>query len=100
MKTPKIVINIGSQRDGYTLRPKPTTRVWFEKNYPDKERVASVFIGFDKTQDLQQIADSVWNRVWPLLTGLSVNELNQIGGLVVVDPVTKQEVYRSMPAYV
>ena len=100
MNAPQITINVGKQRDGYVFRPKPTSRVWLEEHYPDKERVASVFIGFDKMQDLQQIADSVWGQVWQLLTGLSLEEINHIGGLVVVDPVTKQEVYSSVPVHV
>ena len=100
MDKPEIIINMGSQRDGYVFRPKPTTRVWVEEHYPDKARVDSLFIGFDKMPDLQQIADSVWSQIWQLLTGLSATEINKAGGVVVVDPATKQEVYRSTPAYV
>ena len=51
MKTPGVLIDVGTQRDGYTFRPDPRSRVWLEKTYPNLPRVASVFIGFDQHQD-------------------------------------------------
>ena len=100
MKTPKILIDVGIQRDGYTFRTDPRSRVWLEKTYPNQPRVASVFIGFDQHQDLQQIPQSIWQQVVQLLTGLSFEEINQIGGFVVTDPQTEQEVFNSLMVYV
>lgn len=101
----KIILNVGSQRDGYVFRPRPKSRVWLEEHYPDKPRVSSVFIGFDKSVEFPQIPDAIWRQVWSLLTGLSDKELsdvatNQAGGLAVFDPVSRQEVYHSVSAYV
>jgi len=104
-ETQKIILNVGSQRDGYVFRPRPKSRVWLEENYPEKPRVSSVFIGFDKAVDFPQIPDAIWRQVWTLLTGLSETELfdvatNQTDGLVVFDPITRQEVYHSEPVHV
>ena len=100
MKTPRVLIDVGIQRDGYTFRPDPRSRVWLEKNYPTLPRVASVFIGFDQHQDLQQVPPSIWRQVVQLLTGLSFEEINNIGGFVVTNPQTEQEVFNSLMVYV
>jgi hypothetical protein len=100
MKTPKFLIDVGFQRDGYTFRLDPRSRVWLEETYPDLPRVASIFIGFDQHHDLQQIPQSIWNQIIQLLTGLSFQEINTIGGFVVTNPQTEQEVFNSLMVYV
>lgn len=92
----KIIINFGSQMEGHTFRLYPLTQRWIQEKFPDRERVASVFIGFDRRQDIQLTPESVWVHVAILLTGLSLEEINQLGGFSVVNPVTKQEVYNSL----
>ena len=89
-------IEYGSQRDGYTFRLEPLTSLWIREKYPEHYRVDSVFIGFDKRQDLAQFDESVWSHVSQLLTGLACDELNNLGGFIVVNPVTNQEIYRSL----
>ncbi|MCE7989334.1 MAG: hypothetical protein DYG89_49910 [Caldilinea sp. CFX5] len=91
-----VVIHFGSQREGHTFRLHPLTNLWIQEKFPDRERVASVFIGFDRRQDIGLTPPSVWLHVATLLTGLSLEELNQLGGFSVVNPVTKQEVYNSL----
>ena len=91
-----ITIEYGSQRDGYTFRLEPLTMLWIREKYPDRYRVDSVFIGFNKRQDLTRFDESVWGHVSQLLTGLSFEELNSLGGFVVVNPVTNQEIYHSL----
>lgn len=70
---------------------RPRSRVWLEEQYPEKERVTSVFIGLDEMRDVQQIPKSILAHVLHLLTGLSLDELNGIGGFSVYDPSTKEE---------
>lgn len=96
MEQPPITIHYGLQRDGYTFRLRPLTLLGIREKYPDRYRVDSVFIGFDKRQDLTQFDESVWRHVSQLLTGLSYEELNSLGGFIVVNPVTNQEVYHSL----
>jgi hypothetical protein len=91
-----ITIHYGSQRDGYTFRLRPLTLLAIREKYPDRYRVDSVFIGFDKHQDLTQFHESVWGHIGHLLTGLSSDELNNLGGFIVVNPVTNQKIYHSL----
>ncbi len=96
----RLVINVGSQRDGYVFGLRPRSRVWLEERYPDQERVASVFIGLDKMQDIQQIPESILAQVLTLLTGLSLDQLNDVGGFSLYDPSTQQEVLNSLLVHV
>jgi hypothetical protein len=95
IKHANVVIHFGSQREGHTFRLHPLTNLWIQEKFPDRERVASVFIGFDRRQDIG-LPPSVWLHVATLLTRLPLEELNQLGGFSVVNPVTKQEVYNSL----
>ena len=95
-----VTIEYGSQRDGYTFRLEPLTSLWIREKYPDHYRVDSVFIGFDKRQDLTHLHASVWSHVSQLLTGLSCDELNNLGGFVVNNAVTEQEVFNSLRVHV
>lgn len=99
-KEAKIIVHIGRQRDGYVFGLRPRSRVWIEEHYPNKERVASVFIGLDRMQDIQQIPESILAQVLNLLTGLSLDELNKIDGFSVYDPSTNKEVLNSLLSYV
>jgi len=49
---------------------------------------------------LQQIPQSIWQQIIQLLTGLSFEEINNIGGFVVTNPQTEQEVFNSLMVYV
>jgi hypothetical protein len=100
MEQPQIRINVGIQRDGYVFELRPTSRDWLEQNYPDKYRIVDLFIGFDKHQNLQQIPESVWDHISYLLTGLSLEEINQIGGFTIYNPLVGQEIFNSLFVHV
>lgn len=89
----KIVVVFGPQREGHTFRLDPRSLWWIQVQYPERHRVASVFIGFDERKDIQSIDLSVFEHVVTLLTGLSIAEINEAGGFSVANPVTEQEVF-------
>ncbi|MBI1923684.1 hypothetical protein HYR99_05485 [Candidatus Poribacteria bacterium] len=96
MEQPEIIINVGIQFDGYVFRLRPRSREWLKTKFSLAHTVASVFIGFDKKQDFQQIHRSIWNQISILLTGLSLEEINQLGGFTVFSPRTGEEVFHSL----
>ena len=100
MEQAQITINVSTQRDGFIFDLRPRSRVWLEAHFPDHERVSSVFIGMDKLHDLQQIPDSIFRHVIQLVIGLSVDELNAIGGFQLLDLTTDTLVNLPFPAYV
>lgn len=89
----KIIIHYGSQRDGYIFRLHPISLLRLQERYPERRRIDSVFIGYDKRRSPEEVDETVWQHVSQLLTGLSPAELAENGGFVVVHPVTQQEIY-------
>ena len=85
---PPLTIYAGNQSDAYVFQLRPRNRSWLEAHYPDKLRINTVLIGFDRNKrpDFQQIQEPIWEHVCRLLTGFSIEEINQIGGFVIVAP--------------
>ena len=99
-KETTVIVHVGRQRDGYVFGLRPRSRVWLEEQYPEKERVTSVFIGLDEMRDIRQIPKTILVQVLHLLTGLSLDELNIDGGFSIYNPSTKEEVLNSLPVRV
>jgi len=95
MEQPEIIINVGIQFDGYVFRLQPRSWEWLKTKFPKAHTLASVAIGFDKRPDFQQIHRSIWNQISILLTGLSLEEINKLGGFTVYSPRTGEEVFHS-----
>ena len=100
MTEPEIIINVNTQRDGYIFGLRPRSRVWLETHYSTRERVSSVFIGLDSMADLRQIPETILRHVVSLVTGLSLDELNAIGGFRLYNPATGEEILNRSLAYV
>lgn len=94
-KKAKIIINVGIQSDGYVFRLQPKSRHWLQENYPHTNIVSSIFIGFDTKQEFEEIHGSIWEQVSKLLTGLSLQELNTLGGFAIYSPSEKKEIMQS-----
>ena len=99
MNLPAYMIDVGIQRDGYTFRLDPLSRVQIQQTYPDLPRVASVFISFDQHKDLEQLPLPIWQQLVQLLTGLSFERINELGGFSVFNPHTETVVYNSLMIY-
>ncbi len=102
MEKQPIIIHFGVQREGFTFRLHPLSLLQLEELFPDRNRLMSVYIGYDRSQnrpDIHHLEESVWDHVSNLLTGLSKEELNQLGGFAAVNSLTKEEVYHSLRIY-
>lgn len=93
---PTIIINIGIQFDGYVFQLQPKSKKWLKENYPDVQTVSSIFIGFEKMKDAEQIHGKIWEQISMLLTGLSIEQLNKLGGFSVYSPSSRKEVINSL----
>lgn len=100
IKQAPLIIHVGVQRDGYIFELRPTSRDWLETHYPDRYRVADLFLGFDKKQEIEQLPESTWDHIAQLLTGLSLEETNQLGGFTVYNPLLGREVFNSLLIHV
>lgn len=101
MEQGKITINVGTQFDGYVFGLRPKSREWLKTKFPLAHTVASVaigFHGFNKRPDFQQIHGSIWGQISILLTELSLEEINKLGGFTIFSPQTGEEVFHSLEA--
>ncbi|MEM7532108.1 MAG: hypothetical protein AAF639_08030 [Chloroflexota bacterium] len=87
---------VGPQHGGYTFRLDPLDTRWIQQYAPERQRVSSVYIGFDKKEDISQIHESIWNQVFTMLTGLTIDEINDLGGIAIENPLTEKFVYNSL----
>ena len=62
--------------------------------------VSSIFVAFDTKHHFEQIHGPIMEHVITLLTGRSSDELNKMGGFAVVNPVTEETLYDSVPYHV
>ncbi len=97
---PAIIINVNRQREGYIFGLRPLSRVWLETNYPDRQRVSSVFIGLDKMADLRHLPETILRHVLNLVTGLSLEEVQAAGGYSLHNTLTGEDIADLALAYV
>ena len=98
-KPSRITVHVGFQRDSYIFRLHPFSEDWIAENYPHKQRVETLLVGFDKLPPFQEISPSIWNNISQMITGFSSDEINQLGGFVVMNPVTKEILFDSLAIY-
>jgi hypothetical protein len=96
----KLTVLVGTQKDGYVFRLKPSTRNKLLQGKSSEGLVDSVFIAYDKKHDFEQIHGHIWDHVIMLLTNMSLEEVNSHGGFAVLDPSTDTVVYDSVVQHV
>ena len=85
----KVIIYATKQIDGYTCGLAPKSKAVIKSQIPQHSvPVASVFISYENKSNFEIIHGSIWEHIAELLTGLSVEKLQELGGVVFVDPKT------------
>lgn len=90
-----LIIEVGQQGDGsvYELRPESVRRIL--QHVPQAAVASSLFIGTYRPEDRAQIQEARWREIVRLLTGLSEEQIHQMGEIMVFDPVAGQVLWRS-----
>ncbi|MGH7224035.1 MAG: hypothetical protein ACRELF_12460, partial [Gemmataceae bacterium] len=83
-----VEINVGCQRDGCTYVLHPNSVELIQKKFPQACLVTSVFLGHDTRMNFERDRpESIWDHVAMILTGLNEEQLNELGGYRIYDPV-------------
>lgn len=86
-----IVVYRSVNRDGETYALEPNSKVWLEENFGEGLHMrARLFIAHESHGHLKQVPRNLVNRIIPLLTGMTVEELGV--DVMVRDPTTGQDV--------
>ena len=89
----RITVWVGKDWDGFTFRLRPQTRVMLRSRFPDADMLPQISISFDMKSGFEAIHGPIYRHVLELLTGLSAEEINSIGGGVFVNAVTELPIY-------
>jgi hypothetical protein len=91
-----IEIRVAQRSDGCTYSLSPTSRKLILKRFPRANLAPNVFISTPARFDLERTHGPIWGQVALILTGLSEEQIQQLGGYRVLDPVAER-VFRKAP---
>jgi hypothetical protein len=93
-KTP-LVIDVGRMTGQYVYELDPETHQRLLEKYPDRKPMQSVVISFEAPQDLEDRDDSFCRQIAMLLTGLDWDQIEEMGGARISDPVEDEILWES-----
>ncbi len=92
----RIIINVGQQLDGDTFRLHPRSKAELLKRFPGRSLpTTSIFTSYETKYNLESMYGSVLRHVAMVLTGFSEDQLEELGGFVVTDPVSGEKLFDS-----
>lgn len=80
-----LIIESTSQGNGWTFRLSPETRVALERRFGRAGVGSSLFLGTDARPSYRELHPPLWDHIAVLLTGIGLDELEEVGGYRVVD---------------
>lgn len=83
-----ILVFIGQQRDGCVYELHPLSQERITASHPNTRLPSKIFIGFDEQAAFEDAHGPLWRQIAMLLTGLSWEELEQMGGVELYEPAT------------
>jgi hypothetical protein len=97
-KDDPLVIIVGIQHDGaaYDLHPRSEKRI--AERFPDANSLSAVFLGHRRKAEFPDKHRPNWLRVAVLLTGLTEEQLAQLGGVVIYSPEREEVLWEWVPA--
>ncbi len=95
-----VVIRLTRQSHGFTFTLHPHSRSAIRRRFPDSHQASSLVIDYGTHTDFEQAYGPIWDHVAMALSGLSLEQLNQLGGYRVYDPATDTDVYDTSPEIV
>ncbi|MFY9820235.1 MAG: hypothetical protein WAM82_02565 [Thermoanaerobaculia bacterium] len=93
-----IVIEVGKQMNGATFRLSPKTEAMLASRIPNWSPASSIFVSFDTQWDFDRLHGPMWTQIAMLLTGLSEEQIQDLGGFVFMTPTDKEVVFESRAA--
>ncbi|HEY3570232.1 MAG TPA: hypothetical protein VGP73_20040 [Thermoanaerobaculia bacterium] len=94
-----IEVAVGEQGNGATFRLTPETRMMLEARFSGWSRgPKGVFLEAERLWDFSLMRDLMWAQVVMLLTGLTEQQIQELGGFTFVDPVDHEVFFESHAA--
>jgi hypothetical protein len=92
-----LVIRVGWDWEGavYVLHPWTKRRV--QQAFPQARMIPKVFLAYEKKEDFETLHGPYLQIVGAMLTGLTVDQIAQLGGLRIIEAVEESVVWEWRP---
>jgi hypothetical protein len=84
-----LVIYVGRQATGCAYELGPLSRKRIKEIFPQTPSAPKVFVGYETKQDFERIHGPLWEHVAIILTGLTPDQIDRLGGIRLYDPITE-----------
>ncbi len=81
-----IIILAGVQRNGTTYQLDPLSKLRLEAALPGAKPAPRIFVGHETQADFETLHGPMWPQIASLLTGVSVDRLETLGGVIIRVP--------------
>lgn len=92
---PDLVVDVGRQMDGATFRLSPQTRAHLATRKLGNPLASSLYVTFPAKGALENQDGRLWAPIVMLLTGLSEDQIEDLGGFRFVDPADTEVLFES-----
>jgi hypothetical protein len=90
-------IDVGWQLDGGVYQLDLASIRKIQKAFPDAAIVGDMLIGYAKTMDYRRFHQKYWQQIAQILTGLTPEQIGQLGGIRIFDPAADSELWAWQP---
>jgi hypothetical protein len=88
-----IEVAVGRQSNGATFQLHPQTRAMLESRFPGwSPAPSSLFVSSNKPWDFERMQDPMWSQIVMLLTRLTEEQIEELGGFRFVSPADDSHV--------
>lgn len=94
----RIIVDVGKQMTGATFQLSPQTRVMLASRKLGLPPISSVFVAFDTKKAFDEKLGPIWVHVVMILTGLTEDQLEELGGYSFVSPADQEVLFESRAA--
>lgn len=95
MNTEGLTIYIGRDMDGFTFRLRPRSLELLKKQFPGLTPLPQVSIAYDVRSDFESINGPIYHNIQEMLTGLTDEQVDELGGISFVEPTTGKVIHQS-----
>jgi len=84
-------VSLEAGGSAYALDPLSKSRV--RDTFPEAHILPGLFFGYEQEEEFESLHRPLWPKAAQLLTGLTVEQIEQLGGIKFYNPRTKQVVW-------
>src|SRR5262249_39752777 len=93
-----LIINVGWQGDGGVYQLDLDSEERIRGTFPEANIIKDMLVGYDEKGDFERFHRPHWQQFALMLTGLMPEQIGQLGGIRIYDPVAEKVLWEWDPA--